>query len=64
MDPLTTQLLAVKMIANEARSAAQIANLLESVTDQGKIKAQPAQAADKVTISPQARDLLKTNSEG
>jgi hypothetical protein len=36
MDTMTTQLLAVKMIAEEARSAALIANLLQSVANQGK----------------------------
>jgi|APFre7841882630_1041343.scaffolds.fasta_scaffold213376_2 hypothetical protein len=63
MDAVTTQLLAVKMIAEEARSAALIAKLLQSIADQGKVQAKPAQT-DKVTISPQAIDLLKTNNRG
>jgi hypothetical protein len=49
------------MIVEEARSAALIADMLESVADQGKIQAKPA-PTDNVTISSQAIDLLMTNN--
>jgi len=51
MDAVTKQLLAVNMISDAGRSAAQIASLLQSISDRGKMQAQPAPATDKVTIS-------------
>ena len=62
MDALTKQLLAVNIIADAARSGTRIANLLQSISDQGKMQAQPAPVTVKSYYQPQAIDLLKTNN--
>jgi hypothetical protein len=60
VNELTRQSFAIKMIAEQARSAKLIADMLQSVADQGKGPAR----RDTVTISPQAIELSRTSNGG
>jgi hypothetical protein len=60
VNELTRQSLTIEMMAEQARSAKLMADMLQSVADQGK----GAARTDTVTISPQAIELLKAKNTG